>query len=101
GIRDFHVTGVQTCALPIYKVDRAPDDSFRDLRNRSESDVSVSALTGEGLDRLREAIRRHAFGDRVSGRVRLGPQQSRIRAKLFEIGRASCRERLVSQERVG
>jgi len=66
------------------KVDRAPDDSFRDLRNRSESDVSVSALTGEGLDRLREAIRRHAFGDRVSGRVRLGPQQSRIRAKLFD-----------------
>src|SRR5690606_39568464 len=22
GIRDFHVTGVQTCALPIYPVDR-------------------------------------------------------------------------------
>src|SRR5690606_40151451 len=23
GIRDFHVTGVQTCALPIYEIDRA------------------------------------------------------------------------------
>src|SRR5690606_41173557 len=25
GIRDFHVTGVQTCALPIYRLDIAKD----------------------------------------------------------------------------
>ena len=66
------------------KVDLAPDESFRDLRDRGESAVSVSALTGEGLDRLREAVRRQTFGDRVSGRLKLGPEQSRIRAKLFD-----------------
>ncbi|HEX6995160.1 MAG TPA: ribosome rescue GTPase HflX [Gammaproteobacteria bacterium] len=66
------------------KVDLAPDESFRDLRDRSESDVCVSALTGEGLDVLRDLIRRQTFGDRVSGRLRLGPEQSRVRAILFD-----------------
>src|SRR5690606_32067020 len=66
------------------KVDLAPDGTFRDLRDRAESDVSVSAITGEGLDKLRESIRLQTLGDRVSGRVKLGPEQSRIRAKLFD-----------------
>src|SRR5690606_40453519 len=29
GIRDFHVTGVQTCALPIYKLGVTADIFFR------------------------------------------------------------------------
>src|SRR5215475_15325602 len=30
GIRDFHVTGVQTCALPIYGLDDRPEVADRD-----------------------------------------------------------------------
>src|SRR5690606_40119029 len=29
GIRDFHVTGVQTCALPIYRVEKNIEDAVR------------------------------------------------------------------------
>src|SRR5690606_39942102 len=32
-IRDFHVTGVQTCALPIYRVRSVRDENFRYVRN--------------------------------------------------------------------
>src|SRR5690606_40316337 len=28
GIRDFHVTGVQTCALPIYKIITIVDETY-------------------------------------------------------------------------
>ena len=66
------------------KVDLAPDETFRDLRDRSESAVCVSAITGEGLETLRETIRRRTFGERVSGQIKLGPEQSRVRAKLFD-----------------
>src|SRR5690606_39861315 len=34
GIRDFHVTGVQTCALPIYRRDRDDKDKDKDDRAR-------------------------------------------------------------------
>lgn len=71
--------------LQVYnKVDLAPDETFRDLRDRAESAVCVSAVTGEGLEELREAIRQQTFGDRVAGRVKLRPEQSRVRAKLFD-----------------
>ncbi len=66
------------------KLDLAPDETFRDLRDRSESAVCVSAVTGEGLETLLETIRQRTFGERVSGQVRLGPEQSRVRAKLFD-----------------
>ncbi len=44
----------------------------------------VSALTGQGLDSLIEAVRRQLFGERRTGRVVLGPEQSRLRAELHE-----------------
>src|SRR5439155_11695749 len=85
GIRDGHVTGVQTCALPIYDVT-----------------VITGRLGGNALEVDREAER--AFGYRT---VRLGrslPMISNgsiarwsfgvgLKARL-EIGRASCRERV-------
>src|SRR5690606_7826317 len=66
------------------KLDLAPDETFRDLRDRGESAVSVSAVTGEGLPELRNVIRQLTLGDRVTGRVKLGPEQSRVRARLFD-----------------
>jgi GTP-binding protein HflX len=46
--------------------------------------LSVSAVTGQGIPALIEAIHSSAMGDRLAGRLRLGPEQSRVRAKLFD-----------------
>src|SRR5690606_41849179 len=69
GIRDFHVTGVQTCALPIWP----------------------AAAAGGGVERvpgLRVVHRVGVAGTR-GGRVADGDLPG-----LGEIGRASCRERV-------
>src|SRR5690606_40427724 len=75
GIRDFHVTGVQTCALPIWR-----DIGFRgqaacDLQHV----VGVEAVGGDGLEE-------------GGGNGRLGGRRG-LRF-CVEIGRASCRERV-------
>ena len=46
--------------------------------------IAVSARTGEGLPGLISAIRAQVVGSPVVGRLELGPEQSRIRAKLFD-----------------
>src|SRR5215475_16080064 len=43
GIRDFHVTGVQTCALPISAVSTL----FRDLDDRGLLETTLVVLCGE------------------------------------------------------
>ena len=71
--------------LSVYnKVDRAEEPCQRELRARNGGPIGISAATGEGLERLVAAIEQ-AIGQRqVAGRLKLGPDQSRIRAKLFE-----------------
>src|SRR3712207_9412056 len=66
GIRDIGVTGVQTCALPIYLVEERQDDGMV-LRQLALAQVSAAAR-------------------RARARPRAGG--------LSEIGRASCRERV-------
>src|SRR5205809_1966682 len=79
GIRDVAVTGVQTCALPIFV--RALDQiaSLLEFNREKVSRRGVDALN-VGARRLRRAV-----GDVVSPEVP---------AALIEIGRASCRERV-------
>src|SRR3712207_1981704 len=88
GIRDIGVTGVQTCALPIYvDVDRgevldAPEEVVRELERllgialaaeevrlprrvvRDARDAVELALVGDGVDVLRRALHDHEV-DRV------------------------------------
>src|SRR5690606_41011282 len=56
GIRDFHVTGVQTCALPILTT-RLAIDALRSARRRRERYVGVWLpepwLVDEGADPAR------------------------------------------------
>src|SRR5262249_59826481 len=77
GIRDWSVTGVQTCALPIWH------QSIR-------ANVRVIAATNQDLEsRVREGLFREDLYHRLNViRMRL-PSLSERR----EIGRASCRER--------
>src|SRR5690606_40438921 len=93
GIRDFHVTGVQTCALPIY------------LRRFVDDYEAVPARLAEVEERL-SAIYQMARKHRISPKE-LPELHQRLQAELAEldggegsleqleaeIGRASCRER--------
>src|SRR5256885_4130520 len=77
GIRDYKVTGVQTCALPIYTSPGAVDS------------VSVYAARVAALDKIQDATERAlqaAPHDPVINQYYL--------ATMGEIGRASCRERV-------
>src|SRR5690606_40961803 len=82
GIRDFHVTGVQTCALPISISSRVSSCSRRSrITSRCSGGSSSSASC---------SWRRCSKSDSC----RSGVSGSATRAtRASEIGRASCRER--------
>src|SRR5256885_1723282 len=81
GIRDYKVTGVQTCALPISAASRA----------RLVPRIAVAATAPFGADVLERLAERHEVvavltrPDRPRGRGR--------RTAPPQIGRAACRER--------
>src|SRR5207302_7372575 len=87
GIRDFHVTGVQTCALPIL-VERAPAAANQDPNgggafnyggNPSNNRIENTGLTDDQY-----------FTARWEGTITIPATGTYTFAK---IGRASCRER--------
>ena len=72
-------------SLRVYnKVDRAQADFERELEGPESARRCVSAVTGAGIAELREGIRTQLLGARVVGQLRLRPEQSRVRAKLFD-----------------
>jgi GTP-binding protein HflX len=72
-------------SLRVYnKIDRAAADFERELHGVETAQLCVSAVTGEGVPALRDAIRTRVLGGRVVGRLKLKPEQSRVRAKLFD-----------------
>src|SRR5207302_8319512 len=92
GIRDFHVTGVQTCALPI--LERRMAAAVMALaRKRTASECigrrSLSAPRERALQTTDRKKNREGF---VHVRRMTGDATSR------QIGRASCRERVEKQE---
>lgn len=64
------------------KIDRVDGD--RILADRDGVRIAVSAATGAGLPALIREIRTRVIGRPLSGQLDLGPEQSRIRAKLFD-----------------
>src|SRR5207302_7494747 len=92
GIRDFHVTGVQTCALPI-----------SELSGRDPSGVGgwfrcwllQQGLLGIRGQLLRLKRLRRFLGPRgILRALRLVPSLSEAFLQHPQIGRASCRERV-------
>jgi GTP-binding protein HflX len=72
-------------ALRVYnKVDQASPDFVRELDGAATPKHCVSAVTGEGLAALRDSIGTRVAGARVAGELRLKPEQSRVRARLFD-----------------
>src|SRR5207253_7991614 len=93
GIRDGHVTGVQTCALPIYAVDFHRRRVVDEIEQRGEcvaqADAAPAAVADVEnaleflLEHARVVERGVAPGERMAGRC----------VQPAQIGRASCRER--------
>src|SRR5207302_3787742 len=87
GIRDFHVTGVQTCALPIFKhgeVNRAANGTI-DRTHLKPTGARPIVRAGHEIEILAAGIE--------GRRDRIGESVRDLMALLFKIGRASCRER--------
>src|SRR5439155_14529094 len=91
GIRDGHVTGVQTCALPISAAD---DDDGPGPESGERTDGVDRVGPSEGNDRGQDNERGQG-NDRGAGNDRGGRNDrgDRQGAPRPEIGRASCRER--------
>src|SRR5205823_11407124 len=95
GIRGKLVTGVQTCALPIWE-----------LFSLGEARVGAAA-PHVGPAAVREVDEREEFPQRPAFHRLADPGQVAVLEQLGEIGRASCRERVwvgggaVSVERMG
>src|SRR5207253_5360162 len=95
GIRDGHVTGVQTCALPIYcKCDVPGDHPLAERKNigvimlpRKPRDFFIPAKRTPDAAHL---IRRHGFP------IPRAPEDDSTFTLPVQIGRASCRERVTS-----
>src|SRR5690606_40368066 len=89
GIRDFHVTGVQTCALPIYDLGhRLAQHEKANTRSRRWLSIAgnvVGALGGPNIGGAGQAL---ALRKRPEQEV----EADRAGIDLAEIGRAACRE---------
>src|SRR5205807_5742438 len=90
GIRDYKVTGVQTCALPI--CERPPNPRRDRSPRRSRFGGVVCKQPIDGCTRIRRLDERHPV-ERTTERAELGGGLASDAGRRGEIGRASCRER--------
>src|SRR5690606_40235410 len=92
GIRYFHVTGVQTCALPIYRREAIENIGYlsdRNLHSYEEYDLGVRLREkGWTLFRLDRRFVYHTGHNVNAYKLLIRRWQTK-----YKIGRASCRER--------
>jgi GTP-binding protein HflX len=83
----------QVNCLRVYnKVDRATEEQRRELAIADSAKIWVSARTGDGVAALKDAIRMRVAGRRVRRQLTLRPDQSRVRAKLFDWRAVRCEQ---------
>ncbi|MES1926770.1 ribosome rescue GTPase HflX [Salinisphaera sp. T31B1] len=70
------------------KVDQLADEAPRVERNAhgGAERVWLSAMTGEGVDTLREVLADFCNPDMIEGVLRVPPDAGRLRSQLFELG---------------
>src|SRR5206468_7700298 len=94
GIRDLIVTGVQTCALPIFELCVAGRTTLLNgLEHRAEDPLQVAADAGPAAARtMRVTIRRFMsfLDDGVGRSVNTGPLHSDRRSEERRVGK-ECR----------
>jgi GTP-binding protein HflX len=78
------VGAAEVPCLRVYnKADQAPTDFAAEPDGSEQAKLCVSAITGQGIGELRAAIRTRLLGSRLVAELKLKPEQSRLRAKLF------------------
>src|SRR5256885_6885606 len=80
GIRDYKVTGVQTCALPILFGDESDDNAVAYYRVAKRKGVLATLTLAQRIRLIRLGLDGPTLGDDEE--------------MIVEIGRASCRERV-------
>src|SRR5690625_7803617 len=99
GIRDGHVTGVQTCALPISRRDNlvARQKSAEAQQQVQSAVQSLNVLDPSSeLGRFEEQVRRQeasVMGQQELYASSLDAQFAELETSAEEIGRAACRRR--------
>src|SRR5690606_40286766 len=88
GIRDFHVTGVQTCALPILALNRR---AFLSVSALALATTACSAMGG-GANTAQPAKREGPLSDADFDKLVADAKKEGKLTFYCEIGRASCRE---------
>ena len=88
---DQVVESIGAGGIPVLRVYNKIDRVGRPVLEQRDgsgqvSRISVSALRGDGLPALREAIMEHLAGHRIRRWIRLEGRQARLRAQLFELG---------------
>src|SRR5690606_40291538 len=92
GIRDFHVTGVQTCALPIFATGIFLDLLLDAPLGLNALSFILIAFIARFLTRERRIL---TFGNLwvITALALIAHLMLTFFAQVIEIGRASCRER--------
>src|SRR5690606_39777336 len=93
--RDFHVTGIQTCALPIFRAKSGQ------MRETTVTDARLARLVRRMEDLPGQHLFQYLNGDGEAHPVGSHDVNNYLcetmgdhfTAKNFQIGRASCRER--------
>src|SRR5207244_4658999 len=93
GIRDDLVTGVQTCALPIFEDGVPVVGHLRRQRDAHVGAAEVEPAAGEGEEVGGTVGVEMAAGPGAEARREAERRRRTPRAAAAEIGRASCRER--------
>src|SRR5690606_40848032 len=96
GIRDFHVTGVRTCALPIFGLPRL----FFAMLILTFTVYMVPGMWGAPLKGISAWLPHQSTQDFDLNKLSYAsPAESSDQPqRKYEIGRASCRERVQSWE---
>ena len=84
--------------IPVIRVYNKIDRNGQEvIRNEDENDmpvsISISARTGEGIERLRESNSDRLSSERINRWIELRGKDAKLRAQLFELG-------VVSEERI-
>src|SRR5439155_11147547 len=93
GIRDGHVTGVQTCALPILKTDRKDACGLAHLLRMGWFQQVHAKSIGSQEFRALLVARKQLLGRLLDVELSI---RGILRGFGLKVGRASCRERVLS-----
>ncbi len=73
------------CIHVYNKSDKVKALSLEPVSGSRVPKLQVSAITGEGVEGLAEVIRVRAVGEAMCGKIELGPGDSKLRSKLFDL----------------